>query len=113
MWETILNSCLGVLCAGLFGLISTRLKKMNSRQEGRDKVIMALAHDDLYRYAQFYIMSNQITPEEMKNLEHIYDGYHALGGNGTGTELYERCKELPIVEKRTKWNPYYTEKEGK
>ena len=86
MWETILNSCLGVLCAGLFGLISTRLKKMNSRQEGRDKVIMALAHDDLYRHSQFY-------------------------RNGTGTELYERCKDLPIVEKRTKWNPYYVSKE--
>ena len=34
--------------------------------------------------------------EDMKNLEHLHEGYSALGGNGTGTELYERCKKLKI-----------------
>ena len=70
-------------------------------------VMLAIGHDDLYRFSEFYIQTNQITLRELKNLEHIYNAYHALGGNGTGTELFERCKELPIVEKRTKYNPYY------
>ena len=30
------------------------------------------------------------------NLEYLYRSYHALGGNGTGTELYNRAKALPI-----------------
>ena len=32
----------------------------------------------------------------MRNLEYLYRSYHALGGNGTGTELYNRAKALPI-----------------
>lgn len=32
----------------------------------------------------------------LKNLEYLYKSYHALGGNGTGTELYNRAKALPI-----------------
>lgn len=71
---------------------------------------LAVSHDKLYRYAEFYILTNQITVDEMKNLEHIYRGYHLLGGNGTGTELFEKCKEIPVVERRTKWNPYYLAK---
>lgn len=34
----------------------------------------------------------------LKNLEYLYSSYHALGGNGTGTELYTRAKGLPIKE---------------
>ena len=34
----------------------------------------------------------------LKNVEYLYKSYHALGGNGTGTELYTRAKALPIRE---------------
>lgn len=30
--------------------------------------------------------------------EYWDNSYHALGGNGTGTELYTRAKGLPIKE---------------
>lgn len=33
-------------------------------------------------------------------IEYLYRGYHALGGNGTGTELYERVKELKLKEEQ-------------
>ena len=32
----------------------------------------------------------------LDNLKLLYDTYSALGGNGTGTELYTRAKALPI-----------------
>ena len=34
----------------------------------------------------------------MKNYEYLYNVYHELGGNGTGTEIYERVKKLKIKE---------------
>lgn len=34
-------------------------------------------------------------------LKYLYDSYHALGGNGTGTELYNRAKALPIKNSYT------------
>ena len=35
---------------------------------------------------------------ELNNIEKMYKAYHKLGGNGTGTELYERVLELKIFK---------------
>lgn len=87
----------------LFGLIISaigfiikclrkRIKEQNDIKAG----LVALLHDKLYNYCTEYIERGHITVEELKNLEYIYNSYHALGGNGTGTELWLRVKELPI-----------------
>lgn len=113
MFEMILNNFekvfIGGMMTALFGLLVATLKRF----AGLSAAVLAMNHDQLFRYAEFYISTNQITMNELENLELIYKGYHALGGNGTGTELYERCKELPIIEHRTKFNPYYTERGNK
>ena len=30
----------------------------------------------------------------MKDYEYLYNAYHELGGNGTGTEIFNRVKNL-------------------
>lgn len=72
-----------------------------------DSGVLAINHDRLYQACTFFILTGEITVDELKNLEYLYEGYHALGGNGTGTELYEKCKDLPIVEKRIKRHESY------
>ena len=110
MIETILNNIVEVTCITLvtafFGVMGYLLKKAN----GLVEAVLAMNHDQLYRQGEFYILSGEITVSELKNLEYLYSGYHALGGNGTGTELFEKCKELPVVDRRTKYNPYYTQR---
>jgi hypothetical protein len=56
----------------------------------------ALLHDRLYQACRYYIGKKKITEAELKNTEYLYNSYHALGGNGTGTELYKRCCALPL-----------------
>lgn len=109
--EMIMGYILNIVCTGACLAIAVMIAKLLKRDKNRDGLSLAMAHDIIYRYASFYIASGEITVEEMRNLTYIYEEYAAMGGNGTGKELYERCKELPIVEKRTKWNPYYTSKE--
>ena len=46
----------------------------------------------------FFLKEGYIDTAALKNLEYLYSSYHALGGNGTGTELYTRAKGLPIKE---------------
>lgn len=108
--DMIMGYVLNIICTGACLAIAGKFKTLVKKDEARDRLSLAMAHDVLYRYATFYIATNQITVEEMRNLTYIYEEYAAMGGNGTGKELYERCKELPIVEKRTKWNPYYLSK---
>lgn len=58
--------------------------------------LLAIMHDRLYQSCTYYIKQGHIDMGGLKNLEYLYTSYHALGGNGTGTELYNRAKALPI-----------------
>lgn len=60
--------------------------------------LLAIMHDRLYQTCTYFIKIGYITPAGLKNLEYLYESYHKLGGNGTGTELYNRAKSLPIKE---------------
>lgn len=39
-----------------------------------------------------------VSPEELTHLESCYEAYHAHGGNGTGTLMYERIREHARIE---------------
>jgi len=43
-----------------------------------------------------YMDSNKISSEDLHNFEELYNCYHNLGGNGTGTKWYEEVLTLPI-----------------
>ena len=60
--------------------------------------LLAIMHDRLYQACWHYLKQGYIDTGGLKNLEYLYNSYHALGGNGTGTELYNRAKALPIKE---------------
>lgn len=93
----------------LFGLICAawpagyrRLAKRVKEQEEERKAIkagmLAILHDRLYQACTYYMAQGYIDTAGLKNLEYIYRAYHSLGGNGTGTELYNRTKSLPIKD---------------
>lgn len=58
----------------------------------------AMLHDRLYQSCRFYLSKGKIDEDGYSNLGAMYQSYHGLGGNGTGTELYNRCMKLKIVE---------------
>lgn len=39
-----------------------------------------------------------LTVEQRRHLESVYAAYHALGGNGTGTRLYEEAMATPVLD---------------
>lgn len=105
MGENFINILCTVIMTGAVGVITHLFRQF----KGLNEAVLAMNHDRLYQACTFFILTGQITVDELKNLEYLYNGYHALGGNGTGTELYEKCKDLPIVDKRTVWHESYTQ----
>ena len=61
---------------------------------------MALLHDRIYQACSFFIARGYCTPEDRSNLEYLYKPYKALGGNGTGESLYNKCLELPLTAEK-------------
>lgn len=58
--------------------------------------LLAMLHDRLYNECTSRISDGCVGVDELRNIEYLYNAYHALGGNGTGTELYNRVKALEI-----------------
>jgi hypothetical protein len=86
-----------VLYTGLVLLtakVKVHWKELKALKDG----VVALLYDRLYQGCKYHIHNEEITESELKNMEHLYKAYHALGGNGTGTELYDRVKKLPLKE---------------
>ena len=84
-------------------------RKQEEKKEKEEKVdpndinlmknaMLAMLHDSLYQSCRFYLSKGKIDEDGYTNLKTLYSSYHGLGGNGTGTELYNRTSKLKIVE---------------
>lgn len=72
------------------------MAKTDSRLDLAELSNVTLLHDRLYSACTRAVKRGWTTLTELDNIEHLYGVYHRLGGNGTGTELYKRVKQLPI-----------------
>lgn len=76
------------------------LNKRCDEYEKTQKILiagqLAILHDRVYQACKYYIEQESIDVEDLKNLEHLYNAYAAMGGNGTCKQLYERVCALKI-----------------
>lgn len=72
-----------------------RVYAWKNEQELVKQGVLAILHDRLYQACQFYLKRGYCTLEDRDNLDYMFRPYKALGGNGTGEELYNRCLALP------------------
>lgn len=100
---TVLDWIIRYWVQWLFGLIGAallagyrRLVKQEKERKAIKDGLLAILHDRLYAECSRYIAQGSIDTDGLRNMDYLYRSYHALGGNGTGTELYNRAKALPI-----------------
>jgi hypothetical protein len=97
----------------LFGLITTGLiagyKKLThnisvkfKEQDAIKLGIQALLRDRIVQCYNHYQEKECCPIYALDNITALYTQYHALGGNGTVTELVERLKDLPTEVKEIK-----------
>lgn len=70
-------------------------KARKSEQNAVKLGIQALLRNGIIEQYNKYMDKKYIPIYAMDNVEAMYKQYHALGGNGTITELYEDLKQLP------------------
>jgi len=90
-----LEAIFGLAITGLsfcFNSLRKRLKEQKQIKEG----LVAILHDRLFQSGMYFLEKGEITVSALDNIEGIYKAYHNLGGNGTGTEIWERVRELPL-----------------
>lgn len=70
-------------------------KIRKTEQEAIKKGIQALLRDGIINQYNKYMDKKYIPIYALENVTAMYKEYHALGGNGTITHLYEELLELP------------------
>lgn len=94
--ETLFTGALSLLSL-LTKRLYNKLKQELTTQKLLKEGMIAILHDRLYQLCTAFLEKGEITVDELENLEYLYKSYHNLGGNGTGTALFNRCKDLKIV----------------
>lgn len=90
--STIATSILSALGGALFALIILGAKRIR----GLTEAVKALSHDALFTRCEDLLRRGYISSSELENLNILYQAYTDQGLNGAGTELYNRCKALPL-----------------
>ena len=88
----------GLILAGLgggFAWLKKRIKAQSVEQDAVVEGVKAILHDRLYQAYRYYAGLGFCPIEDKKNIEYIYTPYHNLGGNGTGTHIYEQLMDMP------------------
>lgn len=81
---------------------AAEMEKMCDLKHQVEKIgngVVALLHFRLYAECGRIIETGHCSVEEWEDLTHLYQSYIALGGNGTGTLLYEKAA---LVFKKSK-----------
>jgi hypothetical protein len=107
----------GVLAmAAAFGIWATNARKHREEREAADrewkdalmerldrgdKADRVLLRNELVSmHREFAEERQSITLEALEYAQNTYEVYHSLGGNGSGTKLWEDIKALPVREGR-------------
>lgn len=78
------------------GDIDMRIKNISERQRLIEKADLSILHERLFQKCENYIKDGSIRIPDLETVDGLYEAYHALGGNGTGTKLYHDVKNLPV-----------------
>lgn len=93
---TLITGMLGVWCKCLHSKLKEKAKEQDALKSG----MIAILHDRLFHICNYYLNLGYIPVEKseeiLDNAEIIYKAYHGIGGNGTGTVLYEKFLKLKV-----------------
>lgn len=93
---TSLVSC--AVSSGLGGALTyliAKWKKNSKRTQALEEGVKSLLRNNLIDSHDRYTSRGYCPIYAKESVRHCYDSYHALGGNGVVTKLYEDIMELP------------------
>lgn len=71
------------------------IKKDRKKDKAIENAVQALLRNELIRRYREYKTKKEMTILDRENIEHMYEEYKNLGGNGTVKELMDELLEVP------------------
>lgn len=99
-WVEVLFTAFCTIVIAWNKRVNGKLKQKQMEQEALKDGMIALLHIKLSEICGNYLKLGYIPVEEsedvLNEVKMLYKAYHGVGGNGTGTMIYERFTALPI-----------------
>lgn len=108
MIDFVVKYWLEIVFGLIVSLICYVVKKLKNKLEEQDikntaieQGVQALLRNELIRRYREYENKGEISIIDMENIEHMFEEYKNLGGNGTIAKMYEDMMNLPrkMIEK--------------
>ena len=104
MWEFIakywLEALFGLIVAALtagYAKISKRIKEANTRNQAIENGVRDILRMQILDNYERCKAAGTITVSRKDAIDSAYESYHALGGNGTITQVHNELMGMPIV----------------
>lgn len=94
-----------IILTSVLGYVVWLLKEQKKSKDANGKGTMLLLRVQLIEYHDKYVALGEIPSYAYDNFDEMYKAYHALGGNGMITKMYEEIQDLHLqTKKRVKDN---------
>ena len=95
--EQVLRWALPSALGAVVGVLATQVRHKSEADRALREGMVALLRAQLIDMHERYVESGDGCPVAVKEqATSIYQPYHALGGNGTGTRLYQEIMEAHV-----------------
>lgn len=85
--------------AAIIGFIQYLIDRHDRQKVTPERLMLrALGSDKLEEKLKRWKHADVRTADEWENIEDLYEGYKALGGNGKIKKLFDECKEIETTE---------------
>lgn len=100
--QTALTGCVSAIVGAVVGAVVAAIKAAGSNAITEDKAMQdgmrALLWRELKNIHSEAVEAGGMTVADRRHLENVYGAYHGIGGNGTGTRLYQDAMGTRIIE---------------
>ena len=95
---TIAGWVLAPVCSALVTYVITQRRYKTAHDEAMERGMRTLLRQQLIDYHRQYVASGGPCPVRIKEqATAVHDAYHALGGNGTSTQLWQEILEAHVM----------------
>lgn len=95
---TVVASLASALVASVIASGTSHLKKGKTDYEALKCGMRALLWRELQIIHTQATEQKGLDVEERRHLESVYEAYHAIGGNGTGSRIYDEAMKMPVLQ---------------